>query len=255
MLNPMAHKPNLKPQAEVPVPQKAIVLYGHDDNYQDSTSQYATIHDIKNGQMQAGRLTDIANIRRTISRRANKSVNQPAKVDLRSLIAPDNVLVDTPNLLVWHTPKQKRDMWFNVGKQTPLKVWWPSLVFAVNPGSNFSALTVYAKATNQRPSTQTKLYHAPLMNISGGSLCQGGARVPAKRDFTTLNEMEDTLFDSYFTHTNYRTNRFRSYYLDNRQHVQFWQDKEKADAQVKAGEMHFAGTFGEWLTKHAQGIR
>lgn len=253
MLTPMAQRLSLKPQAETPVPQKAIVLYGNEDSRFNSSSEFATIHDIKNGQMQAGRLTDIANVRRTITRRANGSRHQPKTTNLDTLITPDNVLVDTPDLLVWHTPKQRRAMWFSINRQTPVMVWWPSLVFAVNPGTPNSELTVFAKTFNKRPTADTKLYHAPLMNIRDGLLCQGGAKVPNKRDFTTLEAMENTLFDTYFTHSNYHDSRLRSYYRDNRQHVKFWHGKEKADARVKAKEMDYATTFGEWLAHRAGG--
>ena len=97
-------------------------------------------------------------------------------------ILPENVLVRTPDLLVWWTRKQHRAMFYNSasdGRTLNAKAYpQPALVFKVSG----SELFVRALAQNERPQADTALMIAPYWNCDGqsGRVCQGSMRAPGR---------------------------------------------------------------------------
>lgn len=245
MFTTVVDKPSLASAPKNPEAQLAIVLYSKE------MGGYAALHSVKNNKLQQGKLTDLGSVRRILSRRVNDNTHQVNQQrDIDNELVPEKVLVNAPDLLVWHTPRQKRPMWFNSVKDN-LDVWWPSLVFAVKRDGR--SLTVRAKATDSRPTSNTRLYHAPLMNIShDGSLCQGGAQLPTKKTFAAITEMENTLFDSYFTHLNWQS---RKPLYQTSEHIRKYRHLAATEGRVKATDMVRAGTMGEWLNTMMNGGR
>ena len=244
MLTPRATKPSLQEAECPPTPQLAIVLYGNNEQQ----SELATLHKVKDNVMQQGKLTDIRNVRRTLTKQCNlikTAQNRGIK------LLPESVLVDSTDCLMWHTPAQKRTLWFS-GSEVPVNVWIPSLVFYADPIRSLS-LTVFAKANNKRPDKTTRLFHAPFMNLySNGMLCQGSAKLPATRNINTIPRMENSLFDSFFTGVKSvaDSNSQRiAHYNSNTAHLRYWREKEASGNKVRAKEMYFAKTFGQFITE------
>jgi len=117
-------------------------------------------------------------------------------------ILPENILVRTPDVLVWWTRKQHRVIFYNAasdgrtlnGKAFPQ----PALVFKVLG----TELFVRALAQSERPSADTPLMVAPYWNCDGqnGRVCQGSMRAPRRLCLEAIVGWEQAFFESEFTH-------------------------------------------------------
>lgn len=143
-------------------------------------------------------------------------------------ILPANVLVNTRDMLVWYKPAFIKTMWFT----DPVRgytVRWPNLLFVLNKQGG---LKVFCTATGARPDNSTRIYHAPLMNLSDtGNLCFGSAPRPPGSRVEDIEGWENALINSKFSHLNGRmmtyvpASRTKSIYTDKAAHKQFWRDK------------------------------
>lgn len=117
-------------------------------------------------------------------------------------VLPDNILVRTPDTLVWWSRPRRRVMFFGgvdeeARKLNGLIFPHPALIFKV-AGRN---LFVRATATNSRPTSEVLLKTAPYWNTgSGGLVCPGNMRVPDSFDAASIPKWEDAFFQSEFTH-------------------------------------------------------
>jgi PRTRC genetic system protein B len=120
-------------------------------------------------------------------------------------VLPANVLVRTPEVIVWWTPAEARTMFFTPadseahrlnGQRLPQ----PSLVWKLTGRD----LYVRALFENRRPSAATKLWVAPYWNVDGetGWICQGSMRSPDVNGTAAINLWERAFFQSEFTHQN-----------------------------------------------------
>ena len=115
-------------------------------------------------------------------------------------ILPDNVLVRTPDLLVWWSRPRRRIMFFGgtdeeARKLSGLLFPHPALIFKVAGRDLF----VRAVATNSRPRPETRLKTAPYWNTDA-RVCAGSMRVPETSDVASIPQWEDAFFQSEFTH-------------------------------------------------------
>ena len=118
-------------------------------------------------------------------------------------ILPPNILVRTPEMLVWWAPAKQRTMFFaetnDAGKELNGKRYpHPPLVFKV-AGSD---LCVRALERNERPIRETRLSIAPYWNTSDeeGRVCIGTMRTPATDGVDEVEVWERGFFQSEFTH-------------------------------------------------------
>src|SRR5579871_33334 len=118
-------------------------------------------------------------------------------------ILPPNVLVRTPEMLVWWTPARQRTMFFAEnseagrdlnGKRYP----HPPLVFKAAGNE----LWVRALNANERPTGETKLKVAPYWNTTeaDGRVCIGTMRTPDTDGVESIEIWERGFFQSEFTH-------------------------------------------------------
>lgn len=160
-----------------------------------------------------------------------------------------NVLFSSPDETLWYRPAQRRPIWFQRGKQKRmLTVPWPALVFhARNGGLRVAAL----RATNKRPDENTRLYHAPLMNIyANGSLCLGNIAAPGC-GLSGMAEWEAAIYDTLFVHTNHdQTLKHPAPTKDdNIAHYRFWLqlDREKATRFPVRALVPRHDRLGDWI--------
>jgi PRTRC genetic system protein B len=104
-------------------------------------------------------------------------------------------------MLAWWEPAQARTV-SSTSVQYPGGVYHqPPLLFI----QKSEDLYVFALAKNRRPKAGTRLYHAPLFNISGeGKVCLGTAKIDKtqKQDMTTWQrEWSAGFWESKFTHS------------------------------------------------------
>jgi PRTRC genetic system protein B len=118
---------------------------------------------------------------------------------------PGNVLLAEPDVLVWHTPPQRRPIWFKTrdtqfnSDVSGVKVWHPALLFIAQR----SSLRVYALATHERPAAETPVYRAPYYNLgTNGVMCAGNTLLPETIFPSSIPKWEDCFFGTNFTHSN-----------------------------------------------------
>lgn len=119
-------------------------------------------------------------------------------------ILPTNILHINPSKngsAVWYTRAQERQLYFvkSLGITNGISYVPPMLWYA-----NKKELSVFALASDRRPTEKTTLYYAPFFNVyEDGAVCMGTVDVNIKNsasveEFTTA--WEDYFFNSYFSH-------------------------------------------------------
>jgi len=119
-------------------------------------------------------------------------------------ILPNNILNINPSQngsVLWFTKAQKRQMYFvknlnipNGTAEVPAMLWY----------ADKENVSVFALASNKRPTEKTPLYYAPFFNVyEDGNVCLGTIDVNI-RNSASLEEFvtvwEDYFFNSYFSH-------------------------------------------------------
>ena len=121
---------------------------------------------------------------------------------VRPEILPENVLVRTPEMLLWWIPASRRVMYFRdtdaaVSSVSGLVFPQPALLFRVSSRE----LHIRALATDARPCATTPLSVAPYFNVQEcGLVCQGTMRSPEGPFVESMRGWEDAFFGSEFTH-------------------------------------------------------
>lgn len=178
---------------------------------------------------------------------AKKAQQEDATNAVKSQIVSTRVVVDDHQLLLWHSKAQERPMWFS-GREcgtATLRVWWPNLLFVLNKREQ--RLYVFALATGARPTENTPIYRAPLMNVNGnGSICLGSAHLPKDKTSTNIMAMEDCLYDSNFSHLNVDCDR-HPHMSDDREHVYYYRARQQNRVKFKASELLRVGTLSDLL--------
>lgn len=217
------------PVRGIPKAAKAYVFYET-----DRETCAVTEHQIKDDRLGAGRVVSLRGLGERFSR-LNRT-DTPT-------ILPKSVFLSTGKAFAWTTSARLAPMWFSIGsRQWAHRVWWPNLLWIVNRQQR--DLQVFAVGRGGRPSIETPIYHAPLMNIgANGTLCEGSAQLPRRLDETQIPQIEACIFDSNFTHINHGKTLKGG--ADDRQHIAFWREKEQTGQRVRVGEMTRIGRVGE----------
>lgn len=149
-----------------------------------------------------------------------------------SQLLPSNLILDSTSSMVWHKERFTADMWFRLPTQKKverLRVEWPPLLFVVNKLNR--SISAFALGTNKRPGLNSRVYHAPLMNLScDGHLCLGTASLPKEFDFNSLADCEDALVQSQFTHVNHEYTWNRK--TDSEEHFRLWSSLSAAKGET-----------------------
>jgi PRTRC genetic system protein B len=120
-------------------------------------------------------------------------------------ILPTNILHINPSekgMVLWYTKAQQRKLYFvdslgipNGMAQVPPMLWLASK----------SSLTVFALASDRRPTEKTPLHYAPYFNIyEKGNVCMGTVSIDIKNSASVeefIQAWEHYFFNSYFSHS------------------------------------------------------
>jgi len=173
-------------------PTHAIVFYD---------TPVATIHDIANGKLQAGKPVSEEDARRIFA-----PISEAEFSGMEFELIPENVLVHCSTHLVWYQPSQYRKMWFRLGRKrsSALVRRVPALVWFVNKKKE--EVSLFALKDSKRPSSTTELHRAPFMNCyDNGGICWGG-ECPDLHTGTieeVIASVDSVFFNkTSFTHTN-----------------------------------------------------
>lgn len=120
---------------------------------------------------------------------------------VRPEILPENVLVRTPETLMWCQPPQRRRMFFRqdgeMGAISGRVFPQPGLVYRVS----HRELKIRALPEDKRPTSATALKVAPYYNVNAdGLVCQGSMRSPDEASVAAMAQWEKSFFESEFTH-------------------------------------------------------
>jgi PRTRC genetic system protein B len=119
-------------------------------------------------------------------------------------VLPENVLAKGDRMIVWWTPAQRRQMFYENSEDKASELNGrtfpqPPLVWRVKNG----VLTIRALKENKRPETATKLAVAPFWNLSdNGRVCTGSMRRPDGASVSSIADWERGYYESAFTHAN-----------------------------------------------------
>ncbi len=162
-----------------------------------SNGAFASWHDVDGDTADTPRLGPAMPLTTAFLRELSRGLGAMTRPE----VLPDNVLVRTPESLVWWCPAQHRRMFFRhddkLGAFNGRSFPQPALVFRVTQRE----LWIRALADNVRPTAATTLMVAPYYNVnSEGSVCQGTMRSPEDVSVTAMEQWERSFFESEFTH-------------------------------------------------------
>jgi PRTRC genetic system protein B len=119
-------------------------------------------------------------------------------------ILPASILAKADRMIVWWTPAQHRQMFYenSEGKAAKLngRIFpQPPLVWRISNGE----LNIRALSESKRPAGSTKLAVAPFWNLSDdGRVCTGTMRRPDSASVSAIPAWERGFYESAFTHAN-----------------------------------------------------
>lgn len=203
--------------------KQAILLYSGQaqGSYSSSgTTLMATLHDICNEGTKAKPRVEIRTgtpITREALFAVLKSLGD--KHALSADLIPENLLSYSSGHQLWWRPAGNTQVFFKckeLGTRGAM-VPHPALVFLVINGRYW----VFALKESKRPGRDTELFHAPYFNVyDDGAVCMGSASIPKDITSEHIKEMEDSFFNSSFTHINGRVKKINH----ERGEYAFWKD-------------------------------
>ncbi|MGV3720869.1 MAG: PRTRC system protein B [Actinomycetota bacterium] len=169
----------------------------------DNGESVATVHRIRSDK----RRGDAIGPGRGLCRDAlAATVRALAKQSVERQILPEHVLYLDSARALWFRQSARRPIFFSTGKKEfdeamrNRQALYPHLLFLALPRS----LYVWALADGERPTVDTPLYRAPLLNLySEGHMCAGTAKLPLEINVSTIQVAEKAFFETLFTHSNY----------------------------------------------------
>lgn len=119
-------------------------------------------------------------------------------------ILPTNILYINPSekgTVLWYTKAQQRQLYFvnglgisNGKAQVPPMVW----------SANKNSLSIFALASDRRPTEKTPLHYASFFNVyENGNVCMGTVNIDIKNSASVeefIQAWESYFFNSYFSH-------------------------------------------------------
>ena len=162
-----------------------------------SNGAFASWHDVDGDTSGTPRLGPAAPLTTAFLRELSRGLGAMTRPEL----LPDNVLVRTPESLVWWRPAQRSKMFFRhddeLGAVSGHTFPQPPLLFRVTQRE----LWIRALAENVRPTATTALMVAPYYNANTeGAVCQGTMRSPEQASVAAIEHWERAFFESEFTH-------------------------------------------------------
>ena len=165
--------------------------------YRDNSAAFATLHEVQAGSNQVPYLGPGQSLTTGFLR----SLAQGLGSTIAPEILPENVLVRTPDLVVWWSKAARRVMFFDGGTKDAAALNGhmyphPPLVFKVYQHELF----VRALERNVRPNADTALKTAPYWNTEGsrGLVWAGTMRIPQEMRADNISAWESAFFSRFF---------------------------------------------------------
>ncbi len=167
--------------------------------YRDASAAFVTLHEVQGEKNQAPYLGPGQPLTTAFLRTLAGGLGSRITPE----ILPANVLVRTPDSIVWWTTASRCVMFFSGGTEEAARLNGrmyphPPLVFKVCRHELF----VRALEDDVRPDANTPLKTAPYWNTEGskGLVCAGTMRIPQEMTTGSISEWQSAFFSSSFTH-------------------------------------------------------
>lgn len=162
-----------------------------------SNSAFASWHDVDGDSAGTPRLGPAVPLTTAFLRELSRGLGAMTRPE----VLPDNVLVRTPESMVWWRPAHRSKMFFRhddeLGSVSGRTFPQPPLLYRVTQHE----LWIRALAANVRPTAATKLMVAPYYNVNTeGTVCQGTMLSPEDASVAAMEQWERSFFESEFTH-------------------------------------------------------
>ncbi len=157
-------------------------------------------------------------------------------------IIDERILVNTSALLVWqYTPNTDQILNVKNGSKFLLqKHKWNNFIFKLQHNKLYIATTQFKKRVN----ANTRLYHAPLPNVSSnGIICLGNLELPETRN---IDQISKAYFDSLKTHLN-NNYIFRNKTTNDTEFYKILNEKLKTRTGFKVSELNIFGTVEQFI--------
>jgi PRTRC genetic system protein B len=172
-------------------------------------------------------------------------------------LMPSNIVSLSDNHIAWTVPEKIRPMLFNIigMPMQKMTVPWPRLLMVANRNGK---LAVAAVKGRNRLSAKTRLFHAPLMNVSNnGAVCTGSATVPIECGVEDLKQWESVMFDTAFSHVNNQSTLHlgrKNKEVDTKVHYRFWQTlSKKGVVAFPTGQLvSMSRSLEEFILEHSR---
>lgn len=177
-------------------PLFALTFHGVNSPNKQPCIDGVTLHHIEQNIIQEGKYLDGNEVKQWVN---NCVIEQIGDNDI-GYINPQ-CIAQTSTHFCFYQPAFVERMWFRIKKPVALKVTYPALLYVSHKDKR--KLNVVALDSDKRPTLDSPVYHAPLMNIdSRSSLCIGNATMPDVRNEKSIAEIVKCLISSNFTHVN-----------------------------------------------------
>jgi PRTRC genetic system protein B len=183
-------------------PQSALVFYTlQEGSRTDTYVEYFDVDD--NGKFVNAHPLTVQEAQTFAQSLNTKSEAQQAFLTPKGIL-PAHVLHIKPSengSVIWHSKAQERQLYFKEHLDIPNgKAFVPPMLWYATQNS----LSVFALASNRRPTEKTALYHAPFFNVyDNGNVCMGTVDVHTKQPASLeafIAAWEHYFFNSYFSH-------------------------------------------------------
>lgn len=167
--------------------------------YRDASAAFVTLHEVQGQKNQAPYLGPGQPLTTAFLRTLARALGSKITPEILSA----NVLVRTPDSIVWWSTASRHVMFFSGGTEEAARLNGrmyphPPLVFKVCQHELF----VRALEDDVRPDANTPLKTAPYWNTEGsrGLVCAGTMRIPEEMTADSISDWQTAFFSSSFTH-------------------------------------------------------
>ena len=243
-------------QTESEAPPRLVsawLFYSTQGRYSIGPSEtFVTEHRIRQNaddqpQLGPGRPLEEKSLFQTMERMAQ---TRPVRHQHTGLLDP-NILQFDATKMTWFVPGQRRPMWLRQ-RERALQVAWPNLIFHVSGGR----LCCWAVANTKRPTSDSRVFHAPLANFyNDARLCMGNATAGGLT-IESIPVWEDAVFNTRFTHVNHDltlaldASNAEDNGVDSAAHFRFWRgcDRDRNATFPVESLVPFTGMGGNSMT-------
>ncbi|MBD0788227.1 hypothetical protein HUO09_17870 [Vibrio sp. Y2-5] len=208
-----------------------------------NSNKFVTQYTETNGKLSTGSILNAEQFIDAVAQ-LKKENNASGASRCKANIIDPRILVDDIKKLVWtYTPEPDQILYYSHGSHGFVgKIHWPTFIFK-RMGSRLFIGVIQSK--NKRPTADTRVYYAPLPNISNmGSICLGSARLPKNNDIDAISKAYLDSTKTHFGHTAF----FRNKKVPSAAQYANWL-KSKEKEPVRVSELAVMGTVSDFILK------